>query len=578
MPLGDLEDLVRTALECGLIGPEARRTLMRGLPMGFVYSLPTVSRPIDQLRFDLMELERTPRLIGLDRPPLAVWLSNAADKTATEGKVDAARLFAQRADAIYPNAGVAQRIGKQLGQASAGTPQPSGRPTPTAAPGSTTSLPKTDAPARAYVLTLDSVEGEPWTIVDPPIEPIRVLPVRLPGGAWAHTARPYTLEWRQVRDGIDTELDQLAQVIQRGDVLAVFMRGLPLAMAMLLGSRLRQRRFSAAVVRYFERVRVRGRNGWHLRGPWPHDVAPAETPVLLRRDTGLSDKTREVAVLVQIGARIPPEPVEQALAGMRIDTRLVLSHRNPGRGALAAPPDIERALQDLVDGVEHLRARASRLRHLHFFYRGPVPLAARIADELLECGIATTVYAEHGDRFIPAVELSPGADATLIQPPAAEVTPSGGFDVFLSFARADEAVAVALHGILETDRGYRVFLDRSSLQPGDTWDTAIPDALAKSQLVVALLAPVGNGPGDAWYQKEEIIAGIRNSRHSEGARRVVPVLLDGLQPEDVPFGLGRLTTIGPCRGTPIEIARQIARELEPILPSRAADPDPDPTA
>ncbi|MEZ4434382.1 MAG: TIR domain-containing protein [bacterium] len=103
-----LEDLVRLAIQCDLVGAERRRALLDGLPTGFIYSLPTVSRPIDQLRFDLMELQRTPRLIGLDRPPLVVWLINAAETCATSGHADAARTFAQAADAIAPTGAVAR--------------------------------------------------------------------------------------------------------------------------------------------------------------------------------------------------------------------------------------------------------------------------------------------------------------------------------------------------------------------------------------------------------------------------------------------------------------------------------------
>ena len=77
MSLRDTEALVRFAIDNGLVGPEMRRELLKGLPMGFIYSLPTVSRPIDQLRFDLMELTRTPRLIGLSEPPLEIWKRNA---------------------------------------------------------------------------------------------------------------------------------------------------------------------------------------------------------------------------------------------------------------------------------------------------------------------------------------------------------------------------------------------------------------------------------------------------------------------------------------------------------------------
>lgn len=78
MSLRGMEDVVSAAISDGLMGEGSRRRLLHGLPMGFVYSLPTVSRPIDQLRLDLMELGRTPRLRGLAEPPLVVWLRNAA--------------------------------------------------------------------------------------------------------------------------------------------------------------------------------------------------------------------------------------------------------------------------------------------------------------------------------------------------------------------------------------------------------------------------------------------------------------------------------------------------------------------
>ncbi len=80
--LEDLEELVRAALKAGLVGPETRRMLFYGLPVWYIARLPRASRPIDQLRSDLMELERTPRLDGLAEPPLAVWLANAARLTS----------------------------------------------------------------------------------------------------------------------------------------------------------------------------------------------------------------------------------------------------------------------------------------------------------------------------------------------------------------------------------------------------------------------------------------------------------------------------------------------------------------
>ncbi|MGB0972677.1 MAG: hypothetical protein ACPGVG_17230 [Mycobacterium sp.] len=73
------EDIVQRAIKAGLIGDKVRRKLLKGLPIGFVCSLPVVSRPIDQLRFDLMGVSRVPRLVGLESAPLDVWLRNAAD-------------------------------------------------------------------------------------------------------------------------------------------------------------------------------------------------------------------------------------------------------------------------------------------------------------------------------------------------------------------------------------------------------------------------------------------------------------------------------------------------------------------
>lgn len=78
--LGDLEEVIKAAVESGLVG--RRSLLLHTLPVWYIYRLPTASHPIDQLRSDLMELERTPRLDGLAAPPLAVWLANAARLTS----------------------------------------------------------------------------------------------------------------------------------------------------------------------------------------------------------------------------------------------------------------------------------------------------------------------------------------------------------------------------------------------------------------------------------------------------------------------------------------------------------------
>lgn len=62
-----------------------REAALARLPVGFRYSLPVVSRPHDQLRFDLMEIRRTPRLIGCAEAPMSLYLSGWYDfLTATD--------------------------------------------------------------------------------------------------------------------------------------------------------------------------------------------------------------------------------------------------------------------------------------------------------------------------------------------------------------------------------------------------------------------------------------------------------------------------------------------------------------
>ncbi len=566
MPLGDLEDLVRTALECGLIGPEARRTLMRGLPMGFVYSLPTVSRPIDQLRFDLMELERTPRLIGLDRPPLAVWLSNAADKTATEGKADAARIFAARADAIYPSAGVAQRIEKQLGQMSPSATPATASSAPTVSSTSNARSPETGAPARAHVLTLDSVEGEPWKRVDPPIDPIKIRRVSLPTGDWARIRPPYTSPWRQVREAIDEQLGKLADGVGSGEALEVFVRDAPPVIAMLLASRLRQR-IRNAELRCWEAVHSDGRTVWRPRGPvWRPPVTAADEPVLDVTMVGVKPDTHEVALVIQVTRPIGPASIASALPETDAVPRLVLSHRpRPRRGAIESPRAIQRAVRDVTRAMDDLLAVAPDLRRIHLFYRGPGLLAARLSTEVLEYEIPVTAYARQDDGFVPAIALTRTGEATLVRRADRDAARGEGYDVFVAYARADEEIAEALYEALVEDAGLHVFLDRRSLLPGDVWDTAIPGAIADSRVVVALLSPVDDSAGEAWYQKEELIHGIRYTRRNQESRRLVPVLLNGLERDELPYGLGRLTTIGPCSGTPAGIGTRITQALRPVL-------------
>jgi TIR domain len=94
-------------------------------------------------------------------------------------------------------------------------------------------------------------------------------------------------------------------------------------------------------------------------------------------------------------------------------------------------------------------------------------------------------------------------------------------DIFLSYAREDEARARQLAGALE-QHGFAVFWDRE-VPPGQTWQSYIGEALANAKCVV--VAWSCHSIASDWVLEEA----------SEGKRRrvLVPVLFEAVQP---PFG------------------------------------------
>src|SRR3954451_9356729 len=102
--------------------------------------------------------------------------------------------------------------------------------------------------------------------------------------------------------------------------------------------------------------------------------------------------------------------------------------------------------------------------------------------------------------------------------------PTNGYDVFLSYSRADAAVAEMLRERL-AETGLRAFLDRYALPAGQSWQPQLEAALAGCRALVVLLGPSGLG---AW-QHREIQLGL--DRQAAGDKTapfpVIPVLLPG---------------------------------------------------
>ena len=111
-------------------------------------------------------------------------------------------------------------------------------------------------------------------------------------------------------------------------------------------------------------------------------------------------------------------------------------------------------------------------------------------------------------------------------------TPFPHYDFFIAHAGAEAHFAEALYAKL-TDHAC-IFLDSISLIPGDNWDTELPNAQRQSLITVVL---VSSATEAAFYQREEIAAAITMARDNPKTHRVIPVYLDELENDQIPYGL-----------------------------------------
>lgn len=116
---------------------------------------------------------------------------------------------------------------------------------------------------------------------------------------------------------------------------------------------------------------------------------------------------------------------------------------------------------------------------------------------------------------------------------------TAAYDAFIAAAPGDAAAATALREALHCRR-CRVYLPAACLIPGDPWDEAIPAAQRASRLTIVLVSPALR---DDHFTAEQTTIAIERSRR-QGPHRLVPVYLRGTTlPDDVPFGLRRLTPL-----------------------------------
>src|SRR5271165_6870192 len=108
------------------------------------------------------------------------------------------------------------------------------------------------------------------------------------------------------------------------------------------------------------------------------------------------------------------------------------------------------------------------------------------------------------------------------------------YDVFVSYARSDEAAAADLNRWL-CAQGLRTFFDRKELRPGLRWVPALEDAIARSKAVAVLVGAHGIG-NTQQYERE--LALIRQT--GDAAFPVIPVLMPGC--DSPPTGFLQLLT------------------------------------
>jgi TIR domain-containing protein len=121
--------------------------------------------------------------------------------------------------------------------------------------------------------------------------------------------------------------------------------------------------------------------------------------------------------------------------------------------------------------------------------------------------------------------------------------------IFLSYAaerrKLAESIAQNLRG-----RSFKVFLDRTDLPAGQTYDRRIEQEIARADLFVFLLSPESVASGS--YARSELELASRKWPDPHG--RVLPVLVAPTRPEEVPAYLEAVTFSRPQGNVAVEVA------------------------
>lgn len=96
------------------------------------------------------------------------------------------------------------------------------------------------------------------------------------------------------------------------------------------------------------------------------------------------------------------------------------------------------------------------------------------------------------------------------------------YDAFVSYSRKDSAIVEEIAGRLEDIDGFYIWKDDWEVTGGDDWLDTLPEAIARSRVLLAFVGPHGLGP---WH-KEEIKIALRRAVENRDMR-IIPIALPG---------------------------------------------------
>ena len=130
--------------------------------------------------------------------------------------------------------------------------------------------------------------------------------------------------------------------------------------------------------------------------------------------------------------------------------------------------------------------------------------------------------------------------------------------IFISHASEQREIADSIEVALSGE-GHVVFLDRSDLPSGETYNDRIRDAIAQSDLFIFLISPEAVSKGR--YTITEL--GFAREKWKHPSDHVLPVMIQTTELGSVPVYLKAVTILEPEGNIPAAVAEAVARLTKP---------------